>query len=202
MRPRVQDTGCGTMGTDETRVLNRITRKPLPIYGMARMLDNLRQRFDYASLPAVAPRFFRPALDATEVSPGETVEIAGLPITLFIQEHAVMETLGPRIGGFAYSTDLVRLPAESMALLHGRDTWVVGCFQQAPHKLHANLDQVREWVRILQPRRTDLTHMGSDLDYGGLRRTLPLGIEPGYYGQRFGLWRATPHAAAGDRARL
>jgi phosphoribosyl 1,2-cyclic phosphate phosphodiesterase len=170
------------MGTDETRVLNRITGKPLPIYGMERTLDNLRQRFDYAFLPAVGPWFFRPALEATEVSPGDTVEIAGLPITLFSQDHAVMETLGLRIGGFAYSTDLVRLPAESLALLHGLDTWVVGCFQRAPHKVHANVEQVLEWVRILQPRRTVLTHMGSDLDYGWLRRTLPPGIEPGYDG--------------------
>ena len=170
------------MGTDETRVLNRITGKPLPIFGMERTLDNLRQRFDYAFLPAVGPWFFRPALEAHEVAPGETREIAGLPLTLFSQDHAVMETLGLRIGGFAYSTDLVRLPEESLALLHGLDTWVVGCFQRAPHKVHANLEQVLEWVRIVQPRRTILTHMGSDLDYGWLCRTLPPGIEPGYDG--------------------
>jgi phosphoribosyl 1,2-cyclic phosphate phosphodiesterase len=48
--------------------------------------------------------------------------------------------------------------------------------------VHANLEQVLEWVRILQPRRTVLTHMGSDLDYGWLRRILPPGIEPGYDG--------------------
>jgi phosphoribosyl 1,2-cyclic phosphate phosphodiesterase len=149
---------------------------------MARTLDNLRQRFDYAFLPAVGPWFFRPALEATEVTPGETVDIAGLPLTLFSQDHAVMETLGLRIGDFAYSTDLVRLPEESLALLHGLDTWVVGCFQRAPLKVHANLEQVLEWVRILKPRRTVLTHMGSDLDYGWLCRTLPPGIEPGYDG--------------------
>ena len=93
-----------------------------------------------------------------------------------------METLGLRIGGFAYSTDLVRLPEESLALLHGLDTWVVGCFQRAPHKVHAHVEQVLEWVQILRPRRTILTHMGSDLDYAWLRRTLPPGVEPGYDG--------------------
>ncbi|MFO0198800.1 MAG: MBL fold metallo-hydrolase, partial [Alphaproteobacteria bacterium] len=51
-----------------------------------------------------------------------------------------------------------------------------------PHKVHANVEQVLEWVRILQPRRTVLTHMGSDLDYGWLARILPPGVEPGYDG--------------------
>jgi phosphoribosyl 1,2-cyclic phosphate phosphodiesterase len=55
--------------------------------------------------------------------------------------------------------------------------------------VHANLEQVLEWVRILQPRRTVLTHMGSDLDYDWLRRSLPPGIEPGYDGMVLRLGR-------------
>jgi phosphoribosyl 1,2-cyclic phosphate phosphodiesterase len=93
-----------------------------------------------------------------------------------------MDTLGVRVGGFAYSTDVVMIPEESMPQLQGLDTWVVGCFQLRPHKVHANLDQVLEWVARIRPRRTVLTHMGPPMDYQRLAAMLPPGIEAGYDG--------------------
>ncbi|CAH0153535.1 hypothetical protein ROS9278_00778 [Roseomonas sp. CECT 9278] len=170
------------MGLDEIRILNRLVGRPIEAFGMERTLSILRQRFDYAFLPATPPHFFRPAIEPVWLAPGDTVEMAGHSVATFRQDHAVMDTLGLRIGRFAYSTDLVRLPAESLARLHGLDTWVVGCFQRRPHKVHANLDQVLEWVDILKPRRTVLTHMGPDLDHGWLLANLPAGVEPGHDG--------------------
>jgi len=74
------------------------------------------------------------------------------------------------------------MPEESFAALEGLDTWVVGCFQRAPHPVHAHVDRVREWAQRLRPRRTVLTHMGLDLDWAWMRANLPAGIEPGYDG--------------------
>ena len=170
------------MGLDEVRILNRLAGRPLEAFGTERTLSILRRRFDYAFLPSTAPHFFRPAVEAVRLEPGETRQMAGHRVETFRQDHAVMETLGLRIGAFAYSTDLVRLPPESLARLHGLDTWVVGCFQRRPHKVHANLDQVLEWVDLLKPRRTVLTHMSPDLDHGWLRANLPAGVEPGHDG--------------------
>jgi phosphoribosyl 1,2-cyclic phosphate phosphodiesterase len=93
-----------------------------------------------------------------------------------------MDSLGLRIGRFAYSTDAVALPEESLEALEGLDTWVVGCFQRRPHPVHAHVDQVIAWVERLRPRRTVLTHMGTAMDYQSLRRSLPPGIEPAYDG--------------------
>ena len=170
------------MGMDEVRILNRLVGRPLEAFGTERTLSILKQRFDYAFLPSTGPIFYRPAVEPVRVRAGDAVAIAGHEVQTFSQDHAVMETLGFRIGGFAYSTDLVRLPPESLALLHGLDTWVVGCFQRRPHKVHANLDQVLEWVEMLRPRRTVLTHMSPDLDHDWLLANLPPGIEPGHDG--------------------
>ena len=98
-------------------------------------------------------------------------------LRLLRQDHEVMETLGLRAGGFAYSTDVVRFPPETLEALRGLDTWIVGCFQRGPHKVHADLPTVLGWVEALRPRRTVLTHMSHDLDYATLRRTLPPGVE-------------------------
>jgi phosphoribosyl 1,2-cyclic phosphate phosphodiesterase len=93
-----------------------------------------------------------------------------------------MPTLGLRVGSFGYSTDVVRLDDAAFAALAGIDTWVVGCFQRTPHLTHAHVELVLEWHARLGVRRTILTHMGNDLDWGWLGRTLPEGVEPGYDG--------------------
>jgi len=89
-----------------------------------------------------------------------------------------------RIGRFAYSTDVVRLDPAALAALAGLDTWIVGCFQRKPHKTHANVAQVLEWVAALRPRRTILTHMGPDLDWAWMRANLPPGVEAAEDGMR------------------
>ena len=103
-------------------------------------------------------------------------------VRLFEQDHRFVRTLGLRIGGFGYSTDVVTLDEAAFAALEGVDTWLVGCFQRPPHTTHANLERVLEWVERLRPRRTVLTHMGTDLDWAWMHRHLPSGVEPGYDG--------------------
>lgn len=170
------------LGIDDLRQVNRITGQALDAYGTRTTMQKLDDRFDYAFIGPTPPFFYRPALEPRRVAYGDRFEAAGLPVEVFRQDHGVMDTLGIRVGRFAYSTDVVMLPEESMPVLEGLDTWVVGCFQRGPHKVHANLAQVLEWVDRLKPRRTVLTHMGPAMDYAALRRELPPGIEPAYDG--------------------
>ena len=93
-----------------------------------------------------------------------------------------MDTLGLRIGGFGYSTDVVNLPEESLAALEGLDTWVVGCFQLRPHHAHANLDRVLEWVGRLKRATDGADPYGHSDGLPRLLRDLPPGIEPGFDG--------------------
>ncbi len=170
------------MGVDELRAVNRATGAPLPVFAMGATLDDLQRRFDYAFLPPVPHGFFRPCLVPNLVAAGTEVTLAGMPVRLFAQDHQVMETLGLRTGGFAYSTDVVRLPEASLAALAGIDTWVVDCFQRGPHPVHAGLEAVLAWVERLQPRRTILTHMSQDMDWAWMAANLPTGIEAGFDG--------------------
>lgn len=170
------------LGIDDLRQVNRIIGQALDAYGTRMTLQKLDDRFDYAFIGPTPPFFYRPALEPKRVAYGDRFDVAGLPIEVFRQDHGVMDTLGLRIGRFAYSTDVVMLPEESMPALEGLDTWVVGCFQHGPHKVHANLAQVLDWVARLKPRRTVLTHMGTSMDYRSLLRDLPPGIEPAHDG--------------------
>ncbi|WP_424140329.1 MBL fold metallo-hydrolase [Roseomonas chloroacetimidivorans] len=169
------------LGLDELRIMNRIMGRALPLYGTARTLEDVTRRFEYAFRP-VTPGFFRPALEPRLVEAGQLVQIAGLPVRLFSQDHKVMETLGLRIGGFGYSTDVVEMPEESMAVLEGVRDWIVGCFQREPHPVHAHLAKAVDWSRRIGAKRTVLTHMGPDLDWQWMRESLPEGVEAAYDG--------------------
>jgi phosphoribosyl 1,2-cyclic phosphate phosphodiesterase len=170
-------------GFDEIRILNRLLGAPMPSYADAETWAELRQRFDYAFKPWQGPGFFRPVLDTMTIAPGEVVNILGLDIEIIAQDHGFIPSLGLRIGNFAYCTDVVRFEPDQFARLEGVETWIVDCFTRGPpHPTHVNLATVLDWSARLQPKRTILTHMGIDMDYGWLRENLPAGVEPGYDG--------------------
>jgi phosphoribosyl 1,2-cyclic phosphate phosphodiesterase len=170
-------------GIDDIRVLNRIANRPLPAYATAETLAEITARFGYAFRPWIPPYFYRPVLEAYPVRPGETLSVLGLDIRIFAQNHGKVESLGLRVGGFGYSTDVVALDDAAFAVLAGVDTWVVDCFLRSDgHWTHANLATVLRWVDRLKPRRTILTHMGTEMDWAWMGANLPPGVEAGYDG--------------------
>lgn len=169
-------------GLDDVRMLNRIVDRPLDVYGTTATLDEIKLRFGYAFRPWQPPGFFRPVLVPHEAAPGETIRVASLSVRLFEQDHGFVSTLGLRVGAFAYSTDAVDLDETALAALDGVHTWLVDCFQRAPHSTHAHLDRVLDWAGRVGARRTVLTHMGSDLDWAWMIANLPPGVEPAHDG--------------------
>jgi phosphoribosyl 1,2-cyclic phosphate phosphodiesterase len=169
-------------GLDDVRVLNRIANRPLAAFATAVTLAEITERFGYAFRPWDPPHFYRPVLEANPVKPGDTIDAAGLPVRLFTQNHGRVETLGLRVGPFGYCTDVVALDDAAFDALEGVDTWVVDCFLRDSHWTHANLTIVQTWVDRLKPRRTVLTHMGTEMDWAWMQAHLPPGIEPGYDG--------------------
>ena len=170
-------------GIDDVRILNRIANRPLAAFASAATLDEMTRRFGYAFRPWDPPHFYRPVLEPKTVDHGDVFDAAGLSVRVFMQDHGRVETLGLRIGAFAYSTDVVALSDEAFAILGGVDTWVVDCFlRKGRHSTHANLECVVGWVSRLRPRRTVLTHMGTEMDWAWMQANLPAGIEAGYDG--------------------
>jgi phosphoribosyl 1,2-cyclic phosphate phosphodiesterase len=170
-------------GIDDVRILNRIAGRPLDAFATRHTLDELIRRFAYAFKPWRPPGFYRPVLLAREVVAGDTIATAGLQVRIFEQDHGSTRSLGLRIGGFGYSTDVVGLDEAAFAALEGVDTWVVGCvLRDGRHNTHANLTQVLDWATRVGARRTVLTHMGTGMDWRWLVEHLPAGVEPGHDG--------------------
>jgi phosphoribosyl 1,2-cyclic phosphate phosphodiesterase len=169
-------------GIDDVRILNRIAGRPLETFATASVLNEVTSRFPYAFRPWKPPGFYRPVLETRAIEAGETVAIAGLAVRSFAQDHGYGPSLGLRIGGFGYSTDVVRLDQAAFDALAGVETWVVDCFGLTPHPTHAHLELVLAWASRVGARRTVLTHMGTDMDWATVGAMLPAGVELGFDG--------------------
>lgn len=160
-------------GLDDVRPLTK--GKPLPIYASAFDVAELRERFSYAFKDGQMGGG-KPKLELWEApSEGATVgSIRAIPIPVM---HGERRILGYRLGKFAYLTDCSAVPAESVDMLRGLDTLVIGALRKRPHPTHFTFDQALELAAELRPSRAFLTHICHDMSHAEIDR----------YCQTFGL---------------
>lgn len=166
-------------GIDDLRSVNRLMQSAIPLYADARTLAEIESRFGYVFKPVEEPgRFYKPTLVPNEIA--GPFQIRGIAVLPFVQDHGFSTTLGFRIGGFAYSTDVTELDDTAFDALKGIELWIVDCLRREPHPTHSHLAKTLSWICRVRPRRAILTHMDQSLDYRELSNELPSGIEPGY----------------------
>ena len=65
--------------------------------------------------------------------------------------------------------------------------FVIDCLRYKEHPSHFNLEQVLNLIKFLNPRKSILTNLHSDMDYRDLKKILPKNITPAYDGMTFSL---------------
>lgn len=168
-------------GIDDLRISTQRYGGPIPFYTGSEAMEEVERRFGYVLRPPAAGKpLYRPALTPHEID-GPFVA-AGMPVVPFWQDHGHGRTLGFRIGGFAYSTDVAKLDDTAFAVLAGVELWIVDCLRRQPHPTHCHVAKALDWIARVGPRRAVLTHMDQSLDYNELKSELPPGVEPGHDG--------------------
>lgn len=167
-------------GIDDLRLVCRAMGRPLDVYADAESLEELRRRFGYAFKPFDGG-WFRPVL-IPHVIEGPFVA-GGLPIETFRQAHGpTMTSLGVRIGGFAYSTDVSDLDEDAFRALEGLELWIVDCQNAGPNYVHSNLERTLGWIERVKPARAVLTHLSHDFEHGALCAGLRPGLGAAFDG--------------------
>jgi phosphoribosyl 1,2-cyclic phosphate phosphodiesterase len=168
-------------GIDDLRSVNRLMQRPIPLYADAQTLAEIEHRFGYVLEPISEPgRYYKPTLVPCEIV--GAFEIHGIPVLPYVQDHGFSTTLGIRIAGFAYSTDVTELDDDAFAAIAGVELWIVDCLRREPHPTHSHLAKTLSWIARVRPRRAVLTHMDQSMDYRELSSELPSGVEPGQDG--------------------
>ena len=62
---------------------------------------------------------------------------------------------------------------------------ILDCFRIKKHETHFNLEEALFIHKRLKPKKTILTNLHQDLDYGLLQKRLPKNIMPAYDGMEF-----------------
>ena len=168
------------LGLDDVRRFNAIQRRPMPCFGDAATLRDVRRTFGYVFDSATLRGGGLPQLELFEIGGPFCIghqEI--IPVPIF---HGARAILGLRVGSFAYLTDCSRIPDASWQLLEGVDLLVLDALRETPHPTHFSLsDAVRAAERIAA-RRTCFTHMCHDLVHAATCARLPQGMELAYDG--------------------
>jgi phosphoribosyl 1,2-cyclic phosphate phosphodiesterase len=171
-------------GIDDLRGFFHVQRRPIPIHADSFTMDRIRDGFGYCLEtpkgseypPIITPNIIETPDSAVTIN-GAGGAITFLPI---LQQHGSIQSLGFRIGNFAYCTDVSDFPESSFPKLVGLDLLVLDCLQYRFHPSHLSLEQSLAWISRFTPKRTVLTHMHIPLDYDTLMAETPDHVEPAY----------------------
>ncbi len=165
-------------GLDDIRPLCR--EKPIPVYGNASTLEEIRQRFSYIFRKTQIGGG-KPRIELHTVNEGKfrigALEIAPVPIM-----HGDLVILGYRIGDIAYLTDCSRIPEQSYALLADLRILILGALRYRPHETHFSIEQASREVEKIAPQKAYFTHFCHDIDHDRLSSELPSNIRPAFDG--------------------
>lgn len=168
------------LGIDDVRRFNVAAKSPMPCYGDARTLDDIRRTFHYAFDPNTPKGGGLPALELCEVAGAVRVgDLTAEPIPLW---HGGRAILGYRFDGLAYLTDCNRIPDEAWGRLEGLDVLVLDALRETPHPTHFSLGEAIEAARRIGARRTLFTHMCHHLPHEATNAKLPDGMSLAYDG--------------------
>lgn len=168
-----------TAGLDDIRPFSFKT-SGVPIYAHARVLANLARRFDYIfetedkypGAPSVIPH---PVEAHVPFALGNKIVF---PINA---DHAGLQVFGYRIDDFAYLTDIKTIELEEIAKLKGLSVLVVNCLREEPHHSHFNLAEVLQFISLLEPKKTYLTHISHAFGFhDAIQQKLPPNVYVAY----------------------
>jgi phosphoribosyl 1,2-cyclic phosphate phosphodiesterase len=168
------------LGIDDVRRFNALARAPMPCFGDAATLDDIRRMFSYVFDPATPKGGGLPLLDLRLIEGPLT--IGDLDVTPVPVDHGARPILGYRFGAVAYLTDCNRIPEASWPLLEGLDLLVLDALRIRPHPTHFSLDEAVAAAARIGARRTFFTHMCHDLQHAATDARLPSGMALAYDG--------------------
>lgn len=173
-----------THGLDDIRALTNRRAAPLTMYGPARTLDRLRDRFAYIfdENMRVLPGTSKPEGRAEPLAPGVSVTIGDAVVTPVEVPHGLVTVFAYRIGDLAYVTDAKSIPPQAAAVLRGAKVLVINALFRTDHPSHLSLPEAISAARELGAERTYLTHLTHDNFHADLEAELPRGIQPAFDG--------------------
>ena len=93
-----------------------------------------------------------------------------------------MQVMGLKIGTFSYISDIKEYDATLIDLLKGTETLVLSALRKTSSPMHFSIDEALEFISLIKPKRTYLTHIAHEIDHETLLKELPASVTLAYDG--------------------
>lgn len=167
-------------GTSDLRSLTFPSTKPIDIYATEASFETINAGFSYAFVEY--DKIFKPFLKKNIIKETCKLNINGVKLQIFAQNHHKITTLGIHIGGFVYSTDVESFPEKSLKYLKNMDVWVLSCLRYYESPGHLSYEQALDLIEKYKPKKAYFTHMCHEISYEDLSRITPENISPAFDG--------------------
>jgi phosphoribosyl 1,2-cyclic phosphate phosphodiesterase len=168
------------IGLDDIRPFNYLSGSAMTVYGLPRVLHEVRKRFEYVFgeyIPGL------PQMELSAIEKTDTLHIQDIQITCIGVQHGTLPILGFRIGELAYLTDVKTMEASEIEKLKGIKYLVVNALQHAPHYTHMSLSEALDFIQRIQPEQSWLTHVSHRMGLSAeVNPELPPGVQLAYDG--------------------
>ncbi|SFU70796.1 phosphoribosyl 1,2-cyclic phosphate phosphodiesterase [Pustulibacterium marinum] len=151
-----------TAGLDDIRPFF-FRQGDIPIYAHDRVLDQLKQRFEY--IFATENRYPGAPAVKTQTVENKPFRLANTTVTPINVWHNRLQVFGYRFFDFAYLTDVKTVPEEEMQKLTGLKVLVVNALRIEPHHSHFNLEEALDFVAKVKPEKAYFTHISHLLGF-------------------------------------
>lgn len=152
-----------TAGIDDIRPFN-FRQGEMPIYAHQRVIENLKKRFDYVF--ETENRYpGAPSVKTIEVINNQPFVLGGKMIIPIDVMHGDLQVFGYRVDDFAYLTDVKTVAPEEVEKLKNLDVLVLNALRITPHNTHFNLQEALDFIALVQPKKTYLTHISHLLGF-------------------------------------
>lgn len=152
-----------TAGLDDIRPFN-FRQGEIPIFAHQRVIDNLKQRFDYV-FETVNRYPGAPSVKTIEVNNDEPFAIGdklAIPVNVM---HGNLQVFGYRIDDFAYLTDVKTVEEKEILKLENLKVLVVNALRETHHDTHFNLQEALDFIALIKPEKAYLTHISHHMGF-------------------------------------
>jgi len=152
-----------TAGIDDIRPFN-FRQGEMPIYAHQRVIENLKKRFDYVF--ETENRYpGAPSVKTIEVINNQPFLLGDKTVIPINVMHGDLQVFGYRVDDFAYLTDVKTVAPEEVEKLKNLDVLVLNALRITPHNTHFNLQEALDFIALVQPKKTYLTHISHLLGF-------------------------------------
>ncbi|WP_209331955.1 MBL fold metallo-hydrolase [Lunatimonas salinarum] len=174
-----------TAGMDDIRPFNFKQQGDIPIFGTAKVINQLKAEFSYVFAEKKYPGV--PGVAVHEIT-NEPFDVQGVQFIPVEVRHHRIPVFGYRVQDFVYITDANQIAPSEIDKIRGCRVLVLNALQIPPHISHFNLEEALRMVEVIKPERTYFTHISHRLGtVGEVEKMLPSHVSLAYDGLQIDL---------------